>query len=790
MHADGVITRPEARPDVRLLVPALVAWAATAVALVQPTPGVVAVAVCCSLAGTALLRCDGRWWRTASGALLLTTVALVAVLGHRGVDRAGSIPDLASQGATVRIAATVTSDPRLVGGGAERPPLVLVRLTVREVTGRGATSRVVTPVVVFGDRAWLDVHLRDTVRVSGRLSAPRPGDDVAAVLAPRGQPEVVASAGPVDRAAEQVRARFREAVTGLPADARGLVPALVIGDTSSTPPDLTEAMKATSLTHLSAVSGSNVSVVLAGAVWCCSLVGVGRRWRTPVALLALAGFVVLARPEPSVVRAAVMGVVGLLAVTGGRERLGMPALGAAIAVLLVADPWLARSFGFALSSLATLGLLLFARPWGDALARRLPAPVAGLGPALAIPLAAQVMCAPVTLLLQPGVSVIGIPANLLAAPFVAPATIAGVVTAAAAVVSPTAASVLAWVAALPTLAIAQVARRGAAVPHGSLPWPEGTTGVVLLVLVTVVVVLCGRWLWWAACLHPVWALGLVAVTGATAVPTTSLVWPVASWSMVACDVGQGDGLVLRSGPGRAVVVDIGPDGDRMRQCLSRLGVRVIDALVLTHFHADHVGGLEVVAGAFPVSTLYVTIAREPAEQAEMVDRVASEHGLAPTPLVAGQTVRTGDVSARAIWPARVIHEGSVANNASIVLVAMAGPTTALLLGDVEREAAHQVLLALRRGEGELGAAFGTPGAVDVLKVAHHGSSNQDPQLVHETRAPLAVISVGADNDYGHPAPATVQALERAGARIVRTDVCGDVAVVGHASTLAVGCRGP
>ena len=96
----------------------------------------------------------------------------------------------------------------------------------------------------------------------------------------------------------------------------------------------------------------------------CVLVGVPRRLRPLLALLALAGFVVLARPEPSVVRAAAMGAIGLIGLSRSRRSAGLPVLGAAIVVVLVLDPWLARSFGFALSSLATLGLLLFTRPVG------------------------------------------------------------------------------------------------------------------------------------------------------------------------------------------------------------------------------------------------------------------------------------------------------------------------------------------------------------------------------------------------------------------------------------------
>ena len=168
------------------------------------------------------------------------------------------------------------------------------------------------------------------------------------------------------RTADVVRERFAEATDGLPADARGLLPGLVIGDTSRTPHDLDEAMLVTGMTHLSAVSGSNVAIVLAAALGLAGLLGLRRRWRPPLAAVLLLAFVVLVRPEPSVVRAAAMGAVGLLGLSTSRRRAGIPALSVAVLVLLVWDPWLARSAGFALSTLATLGLLLFAGPWGAA----------------------------------------------------------------------------------------------------------------------------------------------------------------------------------------------------------------------------------------------------------------------------------------------------------------------------------------------------------------------------------------------------------------------------------------
>ncbi len=204
-------------------------------------------------------------------------------------------------------------------------------------------------------------------------------------------------------------------------------------------------MRDTGLTHLTAVSGSNITIVcgagLLVAAWC----GLRRRSRVVAAAAVLVAFVVVAGPEPSVLRAGVMGAVGLLGLVGSRRGTGMPALCLAVVVLAVVDPWLARAFGFALSVLATSGLLLLARPLAQAMSRAVPT---WLALAVAVPLAAQTVCGPVTILLSPQVPLTAVPANLLVAPAVAPATVLGVVATVLAPVWPSGAASVAWLARL------------------------------------------------------------------------------------------------------------------------------------------------------------------------------------------------------------------------------------------------------------------------------------------------------------------------------------------------------
>jgi competence protein ComEC len=264
-------------------------------------------------------------------------------------------------------------------------------------------------------------------------------------------------------------------------------------------------------------------------------------------------------------------------------------------------------------------------------------------------------------------------------------------------------------------------------------------------------------------------VAVVVIVAGGATPTSVLSWPPPGWVVVACDVGQGDGLVVDAGDGHAVVVDTGPDPDLMGGCLDRLGVRALDLVVLTHFHADHVDGLAGVLDR-PVAEIRTSWVSDPADEADRVARLARAAGARLGTLRAGDRFVAGPVSAEVWWPARRIDAGSVPNNASVVLTLHARGITILFAGDVEREAAAAVV-----HEAALDPVRW--GRVDVLKVAHHGSSNRDDRLLDAVTGRMALISVGADNDYGHPAPATLGALDARGFEVHRTDLEGDVAVV-------------
>ena len=703
--------------------------------------------------------------RRTVGAVALVFVAVAGVAVIHAEQVAGTpVARLAADGATVRLAGVVTSDPRRTAG--RYGDVVVTRVDVHRVTGRGSTYATRAPVLVLGDTAWSRVRLGSTVEVSGRLS-PADGDDLAAVLGARGPPTVTGDPDPWWDAAAAVRASVREAVAHRPTAQRALVPALVDGDDADVDESLADDFRTTGLTHLLAVSGTNLTLVvgflLLVARWC----GVRGRWLYVVGAAGIVGFVLLARTEPSVLRAAVMGTVALFAMgTDGRRR-GARTLGVAVLALLLVQPGLAVSPGFALSVLATGGILLLAPGWRDALARWLPRWVAE---AVAIPAAAQLACTPVVAALSGQVSLVAVAANLAAAPTVGPATVLGLAGGLAGLVWDPLGRLLGTGAAWCVSWLVLVATRGAALPAAAVGWGTGVVALALLTVLVVAVVLAGPVL----LRRPSTGLAccvLLVLAVLVRVPTPG--WPPDGWVLVACDVGQGDALVLNAGPHTGVVVDAGPDPRLVDACLDRLGVESVPLLVLTHFHADHVDGITGVYDGRSVGAVETTRLLDPPGGVAEVEAVAD-----PAPAPYGTVQQVGDVTLQALWPPPDSPtvgpgDGSTANEASVVLLAEVRGVRLLLTGDVEPE-----------GQAVLARAY--PGmTVDVLKVPHHGSRYQDEDWLLSLGARIAVTSVGADNDYGHPAPETLEPLAAAGTRVLRTDRDGDVAVVEDGDGLSV-----
>jgi competence protein ComEC len=312
--------------DLRLVPLALAAWAGAAVGIGW-TPGrAVAAALLLWMAGATVLgrsRVSGQRWLVVVATLLVTGGALASAGLRADAVRAGPLGALASQRAAVHVSGRVTTDP--VRKRGQFGPMVLVSLTVRSVTARGIMTAVRSPVLVIGPPSWLDVAFGAQVEGFGHLQ-PADGPDLAAVLVASGAPTVTQGPGWVDGGVARVRAGLTEAATPLAPPERALLPALVDGDVSSMPDQTTADFKTTGLTHLLAVSGSNLTLVLGFVLFMARWVRIRGYGIAVVGMVAVVFFVLLARPQPSVLRAAAMGVVAMAGLSTGSRPRGDPGL--------------------------------------------------------------------------------------------------------------------------------------------------------------------------------------------------------------------------------------------------------------------------------------------------------------------------------------------------------------------------------------------------------------------------------------------------------------------------------
>lgn len=762
------------RHDLRLVPAALAGWVVVLCGL-HLGSAVVAVLGAAGLlaAGAALLRGRSAVLLAIGG--VAAAVALVVGTQAWQVER-HPLRAAAAQGSTATVVVVLSDDPRGVaspgyGGRQAQPQRVVVRAELEAAVISGQQWQAGGRLVLLAPaQGWTGLLPGQRVRATGQLAPPDRPDLTVAVLRVRAEPEVLSAPTAVQRVAERLRSGLRAAAKVLDPEPAGLLPALVVGDTSAMVPGVQAEFRAAGLTHLTAVSGANVAILCGAVLGLARLARLGPRSAVLLAALALVGFVVLCRPSPSVLRAAVMGGVALLALVLGRRRSAVPALCAAVLVLLLVDPALGADPGFALSVLATGALVFLAPGWAVALRRHGVPP--GIAEALVIPAAAHVITAPVVAGLSGQVSLVAIVANLLAAPAVAPATVLGVLAAVLGVVHSGAAEVVVHAAGPAVSWLVWVGHHGAAVPGAVVQWPGGAFGALLLALIVVVTLLAMR----VQRLRVLAAAGLVGAL-LVLVPTrfVSPGWPAVGWSMVSCDVGQGDAVVLATAePGRAVLVDAGPDPGSVSACLDRLGVRQLALVVISHLHADHIGGLAGALRGRAVSAVALGPGRSPPWAFAQVLRAATAARAPVVALRAGQRLSWPGLALDVLAPLRdpppedqtADADGTAVNDTSVVLRAATSAGRVLLTGDVELGAQAE-LLASRT---ELHA--------DVLKVPHHGSRFSSGEFLAAVRPRVAIVSVGARNRYGHPSPHVVNALTRAGARVMRTDLNGDIAIVG------------
>ncbi|MCX6439349.1 MAG: ComEC/Rec2 family competence protein [Actinobacteria bacterium] len=535
-------------------------------------------------------------------------------------------------------------------------------------------------------------------------------------------------------------------------DAGALIPGMVLGDTSKQSTDFKNSMKRSGLTHLVAVSGANFALVSAFVLWMMQFLFARMKFRLTATAISLIAFIALVRPSPSVLRAAAMAAVLLIAQGTKRGRDSLPALGFAMAAVVIVDPWQARDAGFALSVLATAGLLLFAPVLIEKMRTRMPEKLAQ---ALAPPIAAIVFCSPIIVALSGYLAPMSVIANLLAAPFVAPITIVGFIAALFSPIAPLLSTVLIWFIRFPAGAIALIAHWASSFPVLTLR--TGKIGFLIVASFTLISWLLKRWF------KQIIIFTLVVLISITWLQR----WPGGDWQVANCDIGQGDSMVINLGNHRGLVIDVGPDPVAEDRCLKALGINEIPLLILSHFHADHVAGLPGALKNRTVGQVWVSVNSAPLVESAMAQSALK--GVEMIKAVRGMSSKLGPLRIKVLWPtlsatsfAEMPGDGSQVNNSSIATLITGDAFSIFAGGDIEPPVQELLVKDV--------------GPVDIYKVSHHGSRYQDLAFMAALHPRISIISVGAGNTYGHPAVQTLDALARLGSEVLRTDIDGAIAV--------------
>jgi competence protein ComEC len=699
----------------------------------------------------------------------LVAGALVADLRLAALD-AGPLAGMSGRSLTARVTLLEPVRERAVG-----PAVARVRLLDGPAAGEQAVLRL-SPAAYKGP--WPEVG--DELRVSGfvgplgRFDGYQRRRNAHAALTATHAVATRRRRGGVAGALDSVRRRAEAGLaSGLAPPEAALLRGMVLGEDERLSGPVRTDFQRAGLAHILAVSGQNVMLLVALILAAAAATGLPLRPRLALAIGAIALYVPLAGGGPSIQRAGVMGVAGIVAALAGQPARRWYALGLAAAVTLAINPRAAGEPGWQLSFAAVAALLVGAGPLRLALAARMPRPVAE---AAAITIAATAGTAPLMALYFEQVSLASLPANLLAAVAIAPIMWLGMLAAAAAQIAPALALPFTAAAAPLLVFVEWVAHAAAAAPgavvavHAAPPALLAGSAAIALAL-AVALRLRRRW---AASprrtgrrpRRAALAAGGLAAVLALAVGVRATAAPVprpAPGELVVSflDIGQGDATLIQLG-GAAILVDTGPPDGPILSRLAEAHVGRLDALVLTHAQADHEGAALAVMQAHPPRIVVDGGAGwSSVVQRALPRALAADHAREVTPY-AGEAIAVGGMRLRILWPpvapAGWRPEGDP-NDRAVVARLEAGGFSMLLTADAESDVTAPLQLA----------------PVDVLKVAHHGSDDPGlPALLKRLHPRVAAIEVGRRNRYGHPAPSTLAALRGVVPDVIRTDRDGTV----------------
>lgn len=566
---------------------------------------------------------------------------------------------------------------------------------------------------------------------------------------------------------EQLRAASLQALSGVNEDAAALTLGLAIGDSSLASEALLAAMRDTSLTHLVAVSGSNCAIV-SGAIF-FALQRFGVKVRVLWSLIGLVSYVLLVGSQPSVLRAATMAAAVLLAYLSGRRVNPLIALSIAITLLVIVSPEIAVEYGFALSVAATAGILLLAPKIFELLKPRVSSWVAL---ALSVSAAAQLLCFPILLQLQDRLPTYSLAANLLSEPLVAPITVLAILGVTLSWIPPLASAVF-WLASLPAALIAIIAHTFSSLPLSTTFWATGLVGTIsaiALVIAVVVYLVSQNSRIRFTSIAVVSILILSSVSMLTVEAVRSVLWPQRDWQIVSCDVGQGDATVVRSGS-RVALIDVGKFDSKIDRCLSDLGVSEIDLLVLTHFDQDHVLAINGALKGRKVGRALISPFEDarPAALASM--KALESRGVQVIEAHKHMRGTLGEANWSVLNPTVDASETEDSNDASLAMIFRFSDYSVLALADLGEKGQRRLAEDLDHWHDGWVAKHDL-----VLKVSHHGSSDQYAEFIEHIRPRVSLISVGQSNGYGHPTSRTLELLERTRTLICRTDLQGSISL--------------
>ncbi len=603
------------------------------------------------------------------------------------------------------------------------------------------------------------------------------GNTVATVLFPRVEVLEGAPRWQLARLVAEIRNTLEHSLDrSLPEPEASLGAGIAFGRDGNVPDALYTDFRDTGIAHIVAVSGSNVSIV-AALVFVLFVPLVGRRIATGPAAATVAAYLIVAGLSASVVRAGIMAGVFLLGEYLGRQQTALTALGVAAIGMTTFQPAAALDLGFQLSLAATAGLIVFG-PWIrfgiEQTLRRLR--LAGVVPRFAVQVTALSLSAtlatlPIVWTNLGQVSIVGPLANVVVEPIFAVAFWLSAVTAVAGTVSTTAGRILGFGAYLPLSFMTWFAREAAHLPAATVNVPGANGQLALLIYLALGTSGIPAYLRLApsfetpAPWHPAAArtaavsfgLAAVAVFGARIGLLAS--GPSGKLEVTALDVGQGDAILVTTPRGHHWLIDGGPSGIELARELGAVlspRDRTIERIYLTHPQQDHLAGFADLLARYDVKSEFDTGRSSTIPAYSLYTARARNR----SEVHAGDSVSEDGVLLEVLWPPPG-YDDPQENNSTLVLRITYGATRVLLASDAEARAQ----LALME-EGDVTA--------DVLKVPHHGSKTTSPDFLAAVAPSVALISVGADNSYGHPNQETLDALT--GATILRTDLQGRVTV--------------